>query len=356
MRVKITMITSRLLLALVSLMVVTEALAQQGPRAAPVAVSEAQVRAMAPISWAAANVVSLDDARISAEVSGRLKSVADVGDKVQQGGVLARVDDVFFKADLDEAKAEVAREEANLTFLRREVERLQRLAKQNNTAQTQLELTLSQRDASRNQLAAAKVRMSVAREHLERTEMRAPFAGVVAQRTRRAGEWVSSGDEVLQLVDSSRLEIEATAPVTLMPFLVVDQLLQLDGRGQKGVARLRAVVPVAESKSRLLRLRLDIVEGEWLAGQPIRVALPMALPQEVLTVPRDALVLRRGGSYLYKVNAESMAERVDVEPGIASGDFIQVMGNLTAGDQVVVRGNERLRPGQPVSIKGGAAQ
>jgi len=340
------------LLALLVAFVAVESWAQQGPRAAPVEVSQAQVRAMAPVSWAAATVVSLDDANIAAEVDGRLVSVADEGDQVEQGGILARIDDVLIKAGLDAARAEVAREEANLTFLKRELERLQRLAKQNNAAQTQLEQTLSQRDATMNELVAAKARMLIAYEHLDRTNLRAPFAGVVVQRNKRAGEWVNSGDEVLKLIDSSRLEIEASAPLGIKPFLVIGQRLQVATRHQQGVATLRAVVPVADSQSRLLRLRLDIVEGEWLAGQPVKVALPTALPQEVLSVPRDALVLRRGGSHLFKIGADSTAERVQVQVGIASGEFIQVMGDLAVGDQVVVRGNERLRPGQGVSVKG----
>lgn len=345
-------VTWRWVLAFITLSVAAESWAQQGPRAAPVEVSQAQLRTMAPVSWAAATVVSLDDAKIAAEVDGRLVSVADEGDQVEQGGILARIDDVLIKAGLDAARAEVAGAEANLTFLKRELERLQRLAKQNNAAQTQLEQTLSQRDATMNELVAAKARMLIAQEHLDRTELRAPFAGVVAQRTKRAGEWVDSGDEVLQLVDSSHLEIEASAPLALKPFLLIGQQLQIAARKQQGLATLRAVVPVADSQSRLLRLRLDIVAGEWLAGQPVKIALPTALPQEVLSVPRDALVLRRGGSHLFKIGAESTAERVQVQTGIASGEFIQVIGDLAAGDQVVVRGNERLRPGQTVQVKG----
>ena len=348
--------SSRWLLALLLFCVAAESWAQTGPRAAPVEVSQAQVRAMAPVSWVAATVVSLDDANIAAEVDGRLVSVAEAGDRVERGGILARIDDVLIKAGLDVARAEVAREEANLTFLKRELVRLQRLAKQNNAAQTQLEQTLSQRDATMNELVAAKARMLIAYEHLERTNLRAPFAGVVVQRSKRAGEWVNSGDEVLKLVDTSHLEIDASAPLSLKPFLIIGQQLTVVTRQQQGLATLRAVVPVADSQSRLLRLRLDVAADQWVAGQPVKVALPTALSQAVLSVPRDALVLRRGGSHLFKIGEDSVAERVQVQTGIASGEFIQVMGDLVAGDRVVVRGNERLRPGQSVYIKGDAEQ
>lgn len=343
-------------LAVASLCFTAAAWAQQGPPAAPVAVAQAQLRALAPVSWVAGTVTSLDDANIAAEVAGRLVSVADEGDRVARNDVLARLNDTLFKADVAEARAAVASEQANLTFLRREVERLQRLAKQNNAAQTQLEQTLAQRDASQNNLEAARARLQIARERLDRTVLRAPFAGVVVRRAKRAGEWVNSGDEVLQLVDAERLEIETTAPVTLRPFLTPGQRLKIKTDRQEGSARLRAVVPVADIQSRLLRLRLDITAGEWLAGQPVKVALPTALPQDALSVPRDALVLRRGGNYLFKVNGDSMAEQVFVEVGIADGGFIQVSGDLAAGDRVVVRGNERLRPGQPVRILDGAVR
>ncbi len=346
----------QILLLLVSVCVSAGVLAQQGPRAVPVEVSQAQVRAMAPVSWAAGTVVSLDDADISAEVSGRLVTVADEGDQIKKGGVLARVDDVLIKAELTSAKADVAREEASLTFLRRELDRLERLAKQNNAAQTQLEQTLSQRDGTQNQLEAANARLLIARERLDRTVMRAPFAGVVVRRTKRAGEWVNSGDEVLQLLDTSQLEIETTAPVTLKPYLSIGQTLHIETSQQLGAAKIRAVVPVADRQSRLIRLRLEITEGDWLAGQSVKVALPTALPQDVLSVPRDALVIRRSGSYLFKLDDDSMAQQVFVDTGIASGDFIQVKGDLASGDQVVIRGNERLRPGQPVAVKAGVAQ
>ncbi|ALP52112.1 hypothetical protein Tel_02560 [Candidatus Tenderia electrophaga] len=330
--------------------------AQQGPPAAPVEVAEAQVRALAPVIWVAGTVTSLDDANIAAEVAGRLVTVADEGDPLERNDVLARLDDTLFKADVAEARAAVASEQANLTFLRREVDRLQRLARQNNAAQTQLEQTLAQRDASQNNLEAARARLQIAQERLARTVLRAPFAGVVVRRAKRAGEWVNGGDAVLQLVDTERLEIETTAPVALRPFLSLGQRLKIKTDRQQGTATLRAVVPVADVQSRLLRLRLEIAGGEWLAGQPVKVALPTAQPQEVLSVPRDALVLRRGGSYLFKVNTDTTAEQVFVDVGIADGEFIQVGGNLDAGDRVVIRGNERLRPGQPVRVKDGAAQ
>ena len=329
---------------------------ERGPWAVPVVASEAQNRMMAPVTWVAGNVVSRDEADIAAEVEGRLIFVAEEGAVLAKGDALARVDDVMISADLAEAKAEVAREKANLKFLKREVGRLQRLAKQNNAALTQLDRTLADKDAAVNELAAAEARMRVASERLARSELKAPFAGVVAARFKRSGEWVKSGELVVQLVNPDNLEVTATAPLALRPYLTPGIETAIQAGSVKGQARLRSVVPVADAQSRLMFLRLDIDDGVWTAGQPLRVALPAAVAEEVLAVPRDALVLRRSGSYLFRINSESVAEHVPVQTGIASGDYIQVTGDLAVGDKVVVRGNERLRPGQVVSVKGGATE
>ncbi len=329
--------------------------AAPGGRASPVEVEEVQIRTMAPVTWVAGAVVSRNEARIAAEVPGRLITVADIGDRVEAGGSLARIDDVLIQADKAEAEAEVAREKANLTFLRREVERLQRLAKQNNAAQTQLDRTLAERDATVSELAAAEARLRAMQERLLRSELKAPFAGVVVARVKREGEWVGSGDEVLQLVAPDDLEVEATAPLALRPYLRPGLELSIESGSKRGKAAIRVVVPVADAASRLMSLRLDINSGSWAAGEPLRVALPSDHARDVVSVSRDALVLRRNSIAVFTVNEDGSVNKREVRPGIAMGPYIEVSG-LQPGELAVMRGNERLRPGQRVSIKGGAGQ
>jgi hypothetical protein len=88
-------------------------------------------------------------------------------------------------------------------------------------------------------------------------------------------------------------------------------------------------------------------------GQTLRVAVPNDERRDVLTVPRDALVLRPEGQSVFIVDDGNMAQRVDVRTGVGSGEVIEVFGEISEGDKVVIRGNERLQPGQPVSIMDG---
>jgi len=89
---------------------------------------------------------------------------------------------------------------------------------------------------------------------------------------------------------------------------------------------------------------------DWPIGLDIKVAVAYGESKEVLAVPRDALVLRRGGASIFRINGENQAEQIPVEIGIGAEGLIQVIGNVQAGDNIVIRGAERLNPGQAVKI------
>ena len=90
-------------------------------------------------------------------------------------------------------------------------------------------------------------------------------------------------------------------------------------------------------------------------GQSITVSIPISAPRDVVSVPKDALVQARGGWTVF-VNADGKAQPRPVEIGVALGDRFEVLNGLEEGDVVVVRGNERLRPGQDIAPMGGAPQ
>ena len=318
--------------------------------AAPVRVVEAQQVELAPRQWLAATVISRREARIAAEAAGRLLSVAEVGRRVDEGDELARIDATFVKLKIDELTAAVAREEARLQFLRSEQRRLTRLAKQNNTAQTQLDEVESRRLAALNELSIARTRLAEAAEELRRHVLLAPFAGVVVERNAREGEWAPRGDTVLRLVDTTALEAQASAPLSARQLVRPGDRLPVRADGHTGHGEVRALVPAADRRSHRLDLRVSLSGDAWAVGQPLRVAIPAAVAKAVLAVPRDALVLRSRGAAVFRIDAEDKAEYVAVTPGVASGELIAVSGDLRPGDRVVVRGGERLQPGQAVRI------
>jgi RND family efflux transporter MFP subunit len=322
-----------------------------GMRAAPVVVAQAKATTLAPVTWVAGTVISRDDAKLATEVEGRLKKVLDVGVRVKEGQVVATVDNTFVDLRIEELKAAVERERARLVFLREEVKRLQRLAKQNNAAQTLLEQTQADREIAHNELEIARTRLRQAEEEKWRHQIRAPFDGVIAERYLQAGERVAEGDAVVRLIDPRAMEVQARVPLKSINFVNENSKVNLQVNAPEIIeGTVRVIVPVGDERSRLMDLRIIFTGANWRIGQPVRVALPTAAPKEVIAVPRDALVLRRSGTSIYRVNGDSKAENIPVQVGIASGDLVEVSGNLNPGDDVVIRGSERLRPGQDVKV------
>ena len=321
----------------------------KGPPPAPVVVATAENRMLAPVTWYPGTVISRNRARVAAEVEGRLEWVAEIGASINEGEVVARLDDALLRQSLAENEAAVARESARLTFLDAQVRRLEKLVTRNTATRSRLEEAVAERDISRSELRAARARVALTMERLERTRIKAPFGGIVTERVLQSGEWAESGRAVVRIVDAGALEVQAWIPVAALAFVEEGSELALLANPDRSSARVRTIVPVGDNRSRLYELRLGVEGRSWPVGQDVRVAIPTAEARAVVAIPRDALVLRRGGAAVYRVDANGLADRVAVTPGIAQDELIEVDG-IAPGDRVVIRGGERLRPGQPVRV------
>jgi len=341
-----------LLCALLSLLsfVTSLSAAPRGGYASPVVVSDVAERMMAPQVWVNGEVISRSNSQIATEVAGRLMWVAEVGQKIQAGQALARIDVTLLQQEHEEQLAIVAREQARLDFLDQEVLRLDSLVKQRNVSQSNLDQTIADRAVARGDLAVAKARTQQVVERLQRSEISAPFSGVVSERLLQSGEWADSGKAVVRLVDIQSKEIRSWVTDQALPFLKQGDPLTVNVAGQQSEAKIHTIVPVGGQRSRLYEIRLVLPVKEWSVGQSLRVAVPTSKRQNHLSVPRDALVLRRDGSFVYRIKEDNSAERLSITTGVAMGEFIQVRGALEVGDQVVINGGERLRPGQQVKI------
>jgi RND family efflux transporter MFP subunit len=185
---------------------------------------------------------------------------------------------------------------------------------------------------------------------LGRARVRAPFTGVIASRETSAGEYTEPGDPLLRLVDTQALEISVNAPLRTARYNSPGSLLQVEGNGRHLNAEIRAIVPVGDSLSRMLELRLTLEPGHWYIGEAVTVELPDGAGDTTLNVPRDALVLRDEEVFVYTLSADNKAVKVPVITGAGHNGTIAVHGKLAPGAPVVVRGAERLRDGQAVKV------
>lgn len=331
------------------------AAAQGGPPgrspAPPVRVAQVVEADLAPTLPVPGSVVSRDDTRMAAETAGRLVELAEVGTRVSAGEVVARIDDALLRAQRAQIIAEKRRAESRLAFLTRETERLARLAETNAAAERELDDVRSQREVAREDIAVIDARLAQNRVDLDRSVMRAPFDGQVTQRFLNPGERVAVGDQVVRIIGRERIEVIAQATVGAARFLYVGGTVRIaDGTGRRGTGEVRAIVPFGDSSRHMYEVRIDVPADDWLVAQAVTLELPVAVPERVLAVPRDALVLRRESTYVMRLDDDDTAERVDVTPGLSAGALIAVDGDLSAGDRVVVRGAERLAPGTTVEV------
>ena len=113
-----------------------------------------------------------------------------------------------------------------------------------------------------------------------------------------------------------------------------------------------SLIAVGDTRSHMMEVRVLPEEGNWFIGEAVTVALPTSTSQLLTSVSRDALVLRDQNNYIFIVGEDDMAKRVVVDLGSGLGDRIAVYGQLKAGDEVIIRGAERLRDGQQVERLG----
>lgn len=340
----------RLALAVVALASAVPVVAQE---AAPAAVRVETVRRelLSSVMSAPGSVVSLNDARIAAETGGRLTWVAAPGSELEAGALLARIDDTSLNLELRDNEATIKRLEASLRYQARQVSRFEELTKQNIAAANQLEETLAQHDMTREEVNQARVAREQILHRIRQTSVVAPFPGQVVERLRQMGEFVSPGGELVRLVDTRNMEVRAQAPMSVAPFVAPGMQVSVRDRAEREVlSEVRAVIPVGDPRSRLMEVRVALPAAIWPVGSAVRVELPTSEPAERLAVPRDAIILRRDATYVYRVNDNDTVERVDVETGVGGARAIAVTGSLREGDRVVIRGGENLRPGQRVAI------
>jgi RND family efflux transporter MFP subunit len=315
----------------------------------PVVVTTAREEKVGASLTATGTVVSRNDARISGEVGGTLAWIAEPGANVRKGATIARIDGERLSLTLRDAEATLKRLEAQLQLLSTQRLRLETLG--NVVSKSQLDEAQSRERMAEQDVEQARVARDRARLDLNRATVRAPFDGIVAERVSQAGEFVASGTPLLRLVNDRDLEVVARAPLVTADAVTAGAVAKLVDGDHKGSGKVRAVIPVGDERSRMVELRIALTDRSWRVGAPVRVEIAPRSLKAVVTVPRDAVILRQGASYVMRVKPDNTAERVAVNIGPGYANNVQIDGLLQAGDRVVVRGGERLEPGQAVKVQ-----
>ncbi|MCB1583815.1 MAG: efflux RND transporter periplasmic adaptor subunit [Xanthomonadales bacterium] len=322
--------------------------AQFGP--ALVKVETVELREMAPIrlipAFSKAKFVTI----IKAESSGKVIDIADVGDQVAESEGLGIIADDDYALRTKELQNAIASEQANLDFLASESKRLQSMQLKNLTSQSALDKNDSDLKSSKANLAQAKSRLAQLINSIEKLTPKAPYDAFVTEQFAQPGQYIRQGDDFLKIMSKNNTELVAYLPIQLKAMIKKGSIWQYeDLNGEQFEATVVGFVPAATTNSRQIEVRLTDNSGQLIPGEPIKLWVPTSNSKTVLSVHRDALVLRKDSIFVYIVK-DNKSIKTAVTTGIAQGDYIEISGEIQAGDQVVTRGNERMMPGQEVQI------
>ena len=268
--------------------------------------------------------------------------LVEVGDRVKKGQVLVRLVTESLNAQRDVRIAELNRAQL-------ELRRFERLRQRGSAAFPRARYETAVQDVAR---AAAALKL--AQIEINYAEIRAPYPGVITVRNTETGAYVKAGDAVVTMVNDLALEIEADVPANRISGLGAGTQVtfRIDTQpGKRFTARVRAVVPVDNPMTRTRAVRFTprlAAGGDGIAvNQSVTIDIPIGKPRHVVSVHKDAILHKQGRTMVFVVTGGKAMIR-PVRLGDAVDSRFIVVGGLRAGDLVVVRGNERLRPGQPV--------
>lgn len=324
--------------------------------------------------------------------------------EIEQAGSLAELDRrrqvlVELEAgsrpeELEQARADVARLEAAVEYARSRFTRIERLVARGTTTTDELQdalaevrqaeaelrrsraaLAMSEAGPRVEQIAQAAAAVAVQQAAVDRIEdqlkkhtIRAPFAGWVVDRFTEKGEWVARGGLVARVVELDQIEVEVQVPERLVSTLGKGMEVRLEfdaAPTTTWIGIIDHVVPQADLLSRSFPVKV-LLDNRLKDGAPVlrggmlaRAWLPVGRVGEAMVVPKDAVVLGGPTPIVFVVQSidgvqadgpigTGTVQSVPVRLGAAVGGAVAIEGDLSVGSLVVIRGNERLRPGMPV--------
>ncbi len=322
------------------------------PRAAGVEVAAVKTTRLQDDVQAVGTLRSRQNVVLRPEVAGRVLQLGFTdGARVRKGQMLVQLDDSLPRAEVSQAQAQVSIAKANH-------QRNQELVAQNFVAQRVL-------DESAANLKVAEAQLALASARLSRMRIVAPFDGTVGIRTVNVGDFVRDGAELVNLEDISAMYVDFRLPERFQSQVMRNQIaeLQLDALpGQRFQARVEAIDPLLDVNGRSVAVRAVLPNTGHGGGAPLRpgmfarVTVVFAVSQRALVVPEEAIVPQAGRQFVVKVvpGAEAgtlVSRRQEVQMGIRREGQVELTAGVSAGDTVVVAGQQRLQTdGTPVRV------
>lgn len=276
---------------------------------------------------------------VASEIAGRIVGIeADEGQQVAVGHVVLRLDDT-------ETRATLKITDARLRNARDRLARVQQLFDNGVASQQQLDDASSNFDAADGSHRAARTRF-------EKHVLRAPYAGTLGMNQVDLGDYLEPGDPIVEISTTGALELRFALPQRHISEIAVGQTVSgVVGRcGPRFEGEVIAIDPRVDPRTRMVGVRAAIpnADGELHPGMAVRMRVLVGMHERATLVPQEAIVRQGTKHVLYLVSDENEANPRNVEIGDYYMDGAHVTSGLEAGEQIVIAGHQKLRPGAKV--------
>jgi len=307
-------------------------------------------------------VEAADRSSISFEVAGNVREVrVDVGDRINKGQVLAVLDKRTYNLNVKAAEAEVGRAKVKLADKRNDLDRFQRINKQDPGAVSQAALDNSQAavDGAINQVQFTKSQLKLAQRDLDKTLLRAPFDGVIATRNVEPFFEVARGQKLFDVFENTGMELAISIPEDAIDEIQMDQKGEIQfsvfaDRTYNGkVTEISKVAGTANAFP--IKLTIENPDQRIRPGMTARVTLLLSGDDEkaAYLVPLTAIAQRgdttKGFVYIYDPQT-STVKKTQIESGSVRGNDVVIFGGVKNGDIVAVAGVSFFEDGQKVKL------
>ncbi len=322
------------------------------------------------------NTVAIDSVTLVARVEGFLEKIhfAD-GEKVKKGDLLFTIQQSQYKAQLQQAQAQVAAQQAALLHARTEYARYSGLLKEDAASQVEVDNWRYQRDSAAAALLAAEAQLQIAQLNLGYTEVRAPFNGRMGRHLVNPGNVVGSAGQQTQLAQIDQIdpiyayftinerdllavlhgEPDAGRRGNPRPLPVFFGLANEEGFPHEGRLDFASISVTPTTGTLQLRGIFPNPNLTVLPGLFVRVRVPDPEKRDALVITGDAVSFDQQGEYVLVVNDKNVVERRSVKTGFQVGELMVIDSGLKLNDRVIVEGLLQAIPGREVNPQQAAA-
>lgn len=334
------------------------------PRAAPVLelaptdVLEAREQQLVRTLAVSGGLKAVNTAVVKAKVAAEVRDLlVREGDTVRAGQIIGHLDTTEYAARLRQAREQAASAQAQLEIAERTLENNRALMNQGFISKNALDTSVSNAAAARATLLAAQANADIARKAMADTVLRAPIGGQVSQRLVQPGERVGVDAKLLEVVDLSRIELEAAVAPEDVGTVQVGQpaLLQVDGLAEPVRARVARINPSTQAGTRAVMVYFAVEPHPGLRHGLFATGRVELDRQALLAVPESAVRLDQPLPYVLVVADGKVVQRgvtlgVRGSTEVGGPAWIAIPSGLRAGEQVLVGSVGLVRDGTPVRL------